>query len=67
MKKICLPKKEIDYKYQLERLKEVMKAFQYDKILGNALNDYDKGHQKASKDTIKDSLKLVDLALKGKL
>jgi len=58
---------KINYKHQLERLKEVMKAFEYDKILGNAVTEYDKGHQRASKNTIKDSIKLVNLALKGKL
>ena len=59
--------KKINYKYQLERLREICGDFHYDKSLGNAFTEYDKGHQKASVSLINDFIKLVDKALKGKL
>jgi hypothetical protein len=56
-----------DYKKQLERLKDILMSYFSDKALGNAFNDFDKGHQKCAKDFSKDMMKLVDMALKGKL
>ena len=59
--------KKIDYKHQLERLDEILSSFFADKTLGNAFTEFEKGHQKASKDFSRDMMKLVKMALRGKL
>jgi len=57
----------INHKRQLELMKNACLGFQYDKVLGNALNEYDKGHQDASKKNVKDFIEIIDMALKGEL
>ena len=58
---------KIDYKHQLDRLDEVLMSFFSDKTLGNPCNEYERGHQKASKDFAKDMMKLIKMAKEGKL
>ena len=59
--------KKIDYKHQIDRMEEILNSFFADKTLGNPCNDFDEGHQKASKDFSRDMLKIVKMAKEGKL
>lgn len=59
--------KEIDYRHQLERLQDIFQTFYADKAVMNAFTEFDKGHQKASKDISKDAITLIKKALKGEL
>lgn len=62
-----MAKKNIDYKKQLEILKDIMGSFFIDKTMGNAFTEFEKGHQKATKELSKDIIKVIDMALKGEL
>jgi len=59
--------KRIDYKKQLEILRDIMGGFFINKTISNAFTDFDKGHQKATKELSKDIIRVIDLALKGVL
>ncbi len=59
--------KEINYKYQLERLKDIMESFFIDKTMSNAFTEFEKGHQEATKSLSKDIIEVINMALKGKL
>ena len=59
--------KSIDYKKQLEILKEITDRFFVDKLIGNTFTEFEKGHQKAIKD-LNDGIRiLIKRALKGEL
>lgn len=59
--------KKINYKKQLEILKDITDSFFANKLVGNAYTDFEKGHQKAIKD-LNDGIRiLIKRALKGKL
>ncbi len=62
-----MTKKQIDYKKQLELLRDIMGNFFIDKTMSNAFTDFEKGHQKATKELSKDIIKVIDMALKGEL
>jgi len=38
-----------------------------EKTMGNAFTEFEKGHQKATKELSKDIIKVIDMALKGEL
>lgn len=59
--------KRINHKVQLERLREILSDYFVDATLGNTFTEYDRGHQACAKSFSKDMMKLVDMALKGKL
>ena len=60
-------KKSIDYKKQLEILKDILNSFFADKLIGNAFTEFEQGHQKAIKD-LNDGIRiLIKRALKGEL
>jgi len=60
-------KKQIDYKKQLKLLRDIMDSFFIDKTMGNAFTEFEKGHKKATKELSEDIIKVIDMALKGKL
>jgi hypothetical protein len=58
---------EINYKEQLKKLLEAVKGWRADKILGNTFTEYDKGHREATIKNADDFVKVIEMALKGKL
>jgi hypothetical protein len=59
--------KNIDYKKQLEILKDITDGFFADKLISNAFTEFEKGHQTAIRE-LNDGIRiLIKRALKGKL
>jgi uncharacterized protein YifE (UPF0438 family) len=58
---------KIDYKKQLEKLKEAVEGWRVDKILGNTFTEYDRGHREATLKNSKDFIAVIEMALKGEL
>ena len=60
-------KKKIDYKQQLERLKEILQNYHVDNCMTNTFGDFEVGHKTATLSISKDMIVLIKKALKGKL
>ena len=60
-------KKKIDYKQQLERLKEILQNYHVDNCMTNTFGDFEAGHKTATLSISKDMIVLIKKALKGKL
>lgn len=59
--------KKVDYKKQLEILKEITDGFFADKLISNAFTEFERGHQQAMKE-LNDGIRLlIKRALKGGL
>jgi hypothetical protein len=60
-------KKKINYKRQLELLRLNVKGWSGIKGISNTFNEFDRGHRNATLQCANDFLKVIEMALRGKL